>query len=321
MGKVSSLTSSDLDNRLVDVSRGPISLLVFVLIFEMGRQHLSFVMFSWSSLPFYKWLEHVSFVLAVAVAVFWADAVLRTIIDWFLDKKILARSKTALANHMLLLMRRLVRILVYFVGITVILDHFNVKITGLLATAGVASLAVALAAQDTLGNMLAGLMIMLDRPFHEGDRIELADGLYGDVLEIGPRTSKILTREKTVIVVPNKDLASSRIINYCYPSTKYRLILTVGVAYGTDLDRVKDIIMKILKNHQEVLDDPAPEVLFKQFGASSLDMEILCWIPHPRRRRFVRDEINMTIKKRFEEAGIEIPFPQRDVHIYYSKKN
>jgi len=304
---------AELDTRLVLISRRPVAVLVFILVLQVARDKLSHFP-QWAGSPVFDWIGHLIFVVGVAAAALWLNLVLRTVIDWYLHN-IARRTQTALDDLFLPLLRKVLVVVVYFLAFTIILSHFEINVTGLIATAGVASLAIALAAQDTLGNMLAGFMILTDRPFREGDRIELNNGMRGDVLHIGLRSTKILSREGKYVVIPNKDLANGQVINHVLPDPKMRLRIPVGVAYGTDMRKVKAIIRSILDENPRVLKDPPPRIYFTEFGESSLNLLIRCWIEDARDQWPVTDEINMAIKDRFEAEGIEIPFPQRDIHI------
>jgi MscS family membrane protein len=195
------------------------------------------------------------------------------------------------------------------------MEYFGKNITGLIATAGVASLAIALAAQETLSNMIAGLMLMIDRPFRPGDRIELDKGLVGDVLQIGTRTTRILNAENSVIVVPNKDLANSRIVNHVFPTPHTVVNMEVGVAIDTDIDTAKVILKDILTNNGRVLANPAPGIYFANYGSPALKISVSFWIADFRERASVVDELNMSIKKEFEKAGIEMPYPRNDIYL------
>ena len=235
--------------------------------------------------------------------------------EWY-RVKIAHRTKTTLDDEFIPLFSKLSKIVIFFVGAMIILQKFQVNITGFVATAGIASLAVALAAKDTLANMISGFLIMVDRPFRINDRVELPDGQIGDVQEIGLRCTKILTYDNTLLVVPNSDISAARVINHGYPSSHVKLRLKIGVAYGTDMERVKEILVDIAHSNPRVMDDPAPAAYFMAFGDSSLDAMLIAWVADYRDRFSITDEINLAIQKRFAEAGIQIPFPQRDVHLY-----
>lgn len=244
------------------------------------------------------------YVAVVIVLALLVDLGVHVVVDWY-SQEYFAKTQGSL-EQFLPLIRQLARLLIYFIAFTFILEYFGKNITGLIATAGVASLAIALAAQETLSNMIAGLMLMIDRPFRPGDRIELDKGYIGDVLQIGTRTTRILNAENNVIVVPNKDLANSRIINYVYPTPHIGIKLEVGVAFNSDINKVKGILKKILAENARILDEPAPGIYFSGYGSSALNISISFSIRDFRDRLSVVDELNMSIKESFEKDGIDI---------------
>ena len=145
--------------------------------------------------------------------------------------------------------------------------------------------------------------------------LELADGTFGDVTDIGLRSTKILSFDNTIHIIPNAELSMQRITNHTYPDIKLKVSHTIGVAYGSDMVKVKQIINEILLNKAEVLNDPPWGVWFTEFGDSSLNLLVRYWISDYREKFTIMDEINMEINRLFEKEGIEIPFPQRDLHI------
>lgn len=308
--RLATRTATELDGKLAATSRRPLVVLVCLASVKSAFRLLSAEP-AWHELGLSGFLDNVLYTAMVVVLAVWLDLAVHAAVEWY-SGDYAARTQGSL-EQFLPLVRQLVRLLIYFLAVTFILEHFGKNITGLIATAGVASLAVALAAQETLSNMFAGLMIMIDRPFRPGDRIELDKGQVGDVLQIGTRTTRILTLDNTVIVVPNKELANSRIINYVFPTPRVSLRLKVGVAYDSDLHTVKAILGGVLAENPKVLEDPAPGVFFTEFGESSLSFLVVLWIEDYRERFAVLDELNMTIKERFERAGIVIPYPRRDI--------
>ena len=241
-------------------------------------------------------------------------------INWYLEK-IAPRTRTHLDEEFLPLMNRLLKVIILFIAVTIILDHFKVNIAGFLATAGVASLAVAFAAQETLANFISGFTIMIDKPFRVGDRIKLPSGEIGDVTDIGLRSTKILSFDHNIIVIPNKEITNAQLVNYSYPTPRFKIRAKLGVAYGSDMEKVKKVLMDILRKDKNVLEKPSPEVFFTDFGDSSLNLLIVYWISDYRNRFRISDEINMEIDKKFREKNISIPFPQHDVHIIPPEEN
>ncbi|GBF34045.1 potassium efflux system KefA protein [Desulfocucumis palustris] len=316
-GFISSRTRSELDEKLVEMSCRPVKYVAFFLLMLAGKSiAVEYPVFQNSK--FLGRAEQIAYALLVVVVAWWAVKLVEAVIAWYMDRSLGEQEQgNPVEQHVAMIARQVIKFVVYFVALTIILSYFKISISGLVATAGVASLAVALAAQETLGNMLSGVMIIFDKPFRVGDRIE-TNGLIGDVMDIGPRSTRIRTFDNTVMVVPNKDLASSRIINHVFPNPQVTIRLKIGVAYGTDLKQVKELLLGIMGSHPDVLGDPGPAVYFTEFGESSLNLLATCSIADYKEKFRVLDELNMSVKEQFEATGIEIPFPQRDVNLYYA---
>ncbi|GAB4191868.1 MAG: mechanosensitive ion channel family protein [Wenzhouxiangellaceae bacterium] len=185
-----------------------------------------------------------------------------------------------------------------------------------LASAGVVGIAVGFAARDTLANLFSGVFIVADAPYKIGDYINLDTGERGMVTHVGLRSTRLLTRDDVEITIPNAVIANAKIINESGgPSTRHRIRIKVGVAYGSDVDQVHDELMAVARNHDKVCRQPEARVRMRGFGDSSLDFELLCWIDQPAQRGLVSHELFMAVYKRLAEADIEIPFPKRDLYI------
>jgi len=188
-----------------------------------------------------------------------------------------------------------------------------------LASAGVIGIVVGLAAKDTLANFFSGIFIMADAPYKEHDYIILDSGERGYVTSIGLRSTRIMTRDDIEITIPNSVIANSKIVNESGgPYEKERVRLNIGVAYGSDIDQVRKILLDIANSYEGVSDDPNPRVRLRQFGDSSLMFQLLFWIDKPEMRGRVSDAVLSKVYKEFNQQNIVIPFPQRTVHI---KKN
>ncbi len=242
------------------------------------------------------------------------SSILKLILDWY-SESWGKRVKGQVQDEFGPLFKRLIVIVVYTIAIVFILKYFKQDISSIIVSLGVGSLAVALAAKDTLANMIAGFMIMTDRPFRKGDRILLESGEKGDVYDIGLRSTKILTFDNTLIVVPNQQIINEKVTNLSYPDPQIRVTVEVGVAYGSDLKKVKQMLIDICNAHPEVLETPPPVVSLLGFGDSSLDLRVVCRVATWSQQWGVGETLRMTIYEEFGKAKIEIPFPQRVVHM------
>jgi small-conductance mechanosensitive channel len=208
-------------------------------------------------------------------------------------------------------------IIVITVNATLLILHaWHVDITPLLASAGIAGVIAGLASQSVLSNVFSGLHLLIDRPFKPGDYVILSSGERGEVVEIGLRSTNVLTRDDLLVSVPNAVLANSKIINESAPQTRSRVRIKVGIAYGSDIDQVEEILLHVAEREKDVESEPTPRVRFRSFGDSSLEFELLCWIVRPADRGLVTHHLNRAVYKEFNKAGIVIPVPQRDVYFH-----
>jgi MscS family membrane protein len=207
-------------------------------------------------------------------------------------------------------------IIVLGVAVYIVLRSWHIDMTAWLASAGIVGIAIGFAAKDTLANLFSGVFILADAPYKIGDYVVLDSGERGKVTHIGIRSTRLLTRDDVQITIPNAIMGNSRITNESGgPYEKFRIRVAVGVAYGSDIDKVKAVLMDVATGEAEVCDEPEPRVRFRAFGASSLDVDLLCWVENPEFRGRVLDVLNTTIYKRFQQEGIEIPYSKHDLYI------
>jgi MscS family membrane protein len=198
----------------------------------------------------------------------------------------------------------------------VILAVWQINLTSLLASAGVAGLVVGLAAKDTLANFFGGISVLLDRPFKPGDFVVLGPGERGEVVDIGLRSTRILTRDDVLISVPNSVIVNTWIVNEGAPYPKMRVRIQVAVACKSDVDQVEETLLEVARANPLVLSEPEPRVRLRAFGDSSLDFELLCWTGHPKDKGLLIHQVNSAIFKEFNKTGIIFPSPQRDVYVH-----
>jgi small-conductance mechanosensitive channel len=208
------------------------------------------------------------------------------------------------------------KLLTILVGSYILLLIWGINPVGWLASAGIVGIAVGFAAKDTLANLFSGFFIVADAPYKIGDYINLDTGERGKVSAIGLRSTRLLTRDDVEITIPNGVIANAKIVNESGgPHLKMRNRISVGVAYGSDVDQVCEILLEIGRSHEETCHSPEPRVRMRGFGPSSLDFELLVWIEHPEYRGRIAHELFMQIYKRLAAEGIEIPYSKHDVFI------
>lgn len=193
---------------------------------------------------------------------------------------------------------------------------WKIDMTAWLASAGIVGIAVGFAAKDTIANLLSGVFILADSPYKIGDYIVIDSGERGKVTHIGLRSTRLLTRDDLEINIPNAIIANGKIINESSGRhVKSRTRIAVSVAYGSDLERVKKLLLEVAADEQQICVDPEPRVRFRTFGASGLDLELLVWIDDPEIRGRVIDALNTAVYNCFNQEGIEIPFSKQDLYI------
>ena len=208
----------------------------------------------------------------------------------------------------LILLQRILRAFIVMVGLIIVLDRFGINVSALLAVLGIGGLALSLAAQDTLANLISGIIILLDQPFRVGDRIEIQGlGTWGDVVAIGMRSTRIRTRDNRLVIVPNKNISDNQIVNYTYPDPRYRVQIEIGVAYGIDLKEVRELITQAVRGIEGVLEDKPVDVLFLQFGDSAMILRVRWWITSYIDARRMFDRVNEAIYLALDQAGVEMP--------------
>lgn len=308
-------TESDLDNIIVEIIADRIKWIAVVAGAYLASEELAqtvgthAVARQW--LGYSRGVIFVCFVVVIAaVLIRVADSSAKYIIERH------ARRTSSRINEALLpLLNRLTNILIVLIALIIILHHFGQDVSSLVVSLGVGSLAIALAAQETIANMIGGFVIMTDRPFRVGDRIKLPSGEVGDVQEIGIRSTKILDFDNNLIVSPNAELIKGKIVNYSYPVDQIRVAVDVTVAYGTNIEAARSIMLRIALEHPDVLKDPAPAVFLTGFGESSLNLMLNGRTSDYHVKFLVETTLREQIYNAFLKEGIEIPFPQRVVHL------
>ncbi len=229
-------------------------------------------------------------------------------------RKILARSlkKRNLDKGQRHPILKLTHYIIIVLGIYIAFNFIGFPLTGLLAAAGIIGIVLGFGLQSITSNMISGILLMGEGSVRVGDVVEIGDK-YGEVTDTGIRATTVKSFDNLSTIIPNQEFFTKPFTNYSYKESNIRITVPIGVAYGSDIDKVKKILIDIANNNDKVLKKPEPIVFFTSFGDSALNFELKCWIGSPILRKRTLTELNYEINKRFDEENISIPFPQRDV--------
>jgi MscS family membrane protein len=202
------------------------------------------------------------------------------------------------------------------VAITIVLAHFGINITAFAASLGIAGLAFSLAAQDTLSDAISGFIILVDQPFRVGDRIEIS-GLetWGDVTQIGVRTTRIRTRDNRMVIVPNSVIGKNQVVNYTFPDPQYRVQIDLGLAYGTDIEYARRVLIETVRDVPGILEDRPVEALYLEMAPMAMMFRVRWWIESYEDLRRIFDRVNTALQISMDQAGLKSPFPTQDLNV------
>ncbi|MDF1497988.1 MAG: mechanosensitive ion channel family protein [Patescibacteria group bacterium] len=301
-------TKNDTDDKIMKILNMPIFYSVVLLGVYQAFNYIGILT---------RYSDDFSLIIKSIAILIWIYAIskLVNVIISELGFKFAEKTKSTLDDELMPLFQKLSNIIIFFAGIMFLLKMWNIDITPLLASAGIAGFVIAFAAQDTISHLFGGISIYFDKPFRVGDRVQIESGEIGDVLEIGIRSTRIKTFDETVVVIPNNIIASSKIINYNQPASKIKEKVTVKVAYGSDIDKVKETLLAVAENIEGVEKKPEPSVYFTELGDYGLEFLVIVWVDSPKKKFSVKTKINEEIYRRFKKEGIKIPYPTQEVII------
>ena len=304
--RLANRSSNNFDNSLIDLVHKPIFLSFVLIGLGLATRRLG--------LPEVPTSVTISILQTIAIIV-WFRALSR------LNNLIVAtlrrsQSSALVESGMLSLLHNIMKVLLFALAGYFFFLAWSIDVTAWLASAGIVGLALSFAAIDTLSNLFAGVSIVMDAPYKTGDFIILDSGERGVVTDIGLRSTRILTRDDVEITIPNGIIGNSTIVNEAGgPPAQHRIRIAVGVAYGSDIDQVIEVLERVAVENADILSNPAPRVRFRLFGDSSLNFELMGWIGNPADRGRVQHDLNCAVYKALQAEKIEIPFPQRDLHV------
>ena len=305
--RITAKTPIDGDDKIIDLLHTPIFSTIVIIGLSQASQVLD--------IP--ERILNIEISILTTIIIFiWSSFAIK--FSRYLLKKVSAsQTKLKLIQKSTLpLFSNIAGILIIGAAIYFLFLAWNINVSAWLASAGIIGLALSFAAKDTLANLFAGVFILADSPYKLGDYIVLDTGERGQVTHIGIRSTRLLTRDDVEITVPNSVMGNAKITNEAGgPSTKHRIRVKVGVAYGSDIDQVREVLEEIAQDNPQVCKIPEPRVRFRNFGNSCLDFELLCWVDMPVLRGQVLDKLYTEVYKKFTELKIEIPYAKQDVYI------
>jgi potassium efflux system protein len=248
-------------------------------------------------------------IVLVIIAFLIISRVLRKI----LKRRILPRFKLAEGAQFVIL--RLIHYVLVVIGLLLAINLVGIQMTSLAVIFGLLGVGIAFGLQNITSNFVSGLILLFERPVSVGDYIEVG-GAMGRVQSINMRSTTVITRDNITLIVPNSSFIADTVTNWSVGDPKIRINVPVGVAYGSDTELVKRLLLEVAENHPDVLKDPKPDVLFREFADSSLNFDLRIWILNPMGRFKTISDVNYAVDAAFREHGVTIPFPQRDVHFY-----
>ncbi|NNF62039.1 MAG: mechanosensitive ion channel family protein [Gammaproteobacteria bacterium] len=305
--KISAKTSSTLDDALVQTLSKPIFNTVFIFGLTLAARA--------AQLPETVTSITVNLLLSIIVVI-WMMAAFRLAGVIFRALANVRDKFRIIEERTFPLFDLITKLATLLVGSYALLMIWGINPAGWLASAGIVGIAVGFAARDTLANLFSGFFILVDAPYQIGDYVNLDSGERGKVTHVGMRSTRLLTRDDIEITVPNAVIGNAKIINESGgPWEKLRVRIPVGVAYGSDVETVCDVLMGVAEAKDGVCRNPAARVRMRGFGASSLDFELLCWINEPEKRGVMRHELLMAVYNALNDASIEIPYTKQDIYI------
>lgn len=254
-------------------------------------------------------LVQIFLLIGLLIAVFWISSHTKR----FLFNRFLVNS--GLERPLQYAISQIVSNVVLVIGIFIVLENTGINLGALTIFAGAVGVGVGFGLQNIASNFISGLVILAERPIAIGDRIEVA-GVAGQVQQIRARSTVILTNDNITMIVPNTKFIDSTVTNWTYGDPRVRFRLPVGIAYGSDIDKAREALLAVGQENPNTLKDPAPSVFLEKFGDNSIELELVVWSSEKSYwPRSFRSDLNFAIERKLREAGIEIPFPQRDLHI------
>ena len=303
-------TPTKFDDAFLDTIKGPLRFFVLILFIQISILRLTFL-----DEDLVRILDKLFFILYLSILFLIVWRLIGFSLDWYQQHVTPEdEDQEARREKTLPLIRRVLHISWIVIVFTMALSFWNINITALIAIIGIGGLAFSLAAQDTINDFINGILIWLDRPFRIGDRIEIqGKETWGDVIEIGGRTTRIRTRENVMVIVPNSVIGKNQVINFTYPDPTFRTEIEFQLNYKEDLDKVRRVVVEAVRSVEGVIKDEPVDALFRDFGQSTIIFQVRWWIDSYNEPYLISDKVNSAILDSLREAGIEIAVPIQEI--------
>jgi MscS family membrane protein len=303
-------TRTQFDDRLLEAIVGDVRWLVVVLALYVATNRLTFV-----GAGLKTFLGDTYFVVGLVLVVRIVFKLIDLADAWARQHMAQAGREGEL-DRVNVLFSRMARVVTAAVGLIILLAHFGVNVTALSAALGLGGLAITLAAQDTIADAIAGVIILVDRPFRIGDRIEVPGaGTWGDVLDIGLRSTRIRTPDNRVVILPNSTIGSNQVTNYSYPEPSYRSETHLSIGNDTDLETARRLIIDAVRGVEGVLTGKPIDALYVEMGSSGAIFRVRWWIATYRDRSRNHDQVHTALQAAFDQAGIPFASTNQSVKL------
>jgi MscS family membrane protein len=316
LARVVRRTQHEFDDLLFEAIGANLRWLVVTLALRFATMRLIFL-----SIGIKVFLSDVYFILMLLIVVRISWRVIDVVAKWYRARPIEKGSESQLTPAISWLVR-LARIVVLGTAAIILLAHFGVDMVAFAAALGITGFAISLAAQDTIADVISGMIIIVDQPFRVGDRVEIqSENTWGDVTDIGLRTTRIRTRDNRMIIVPNSLIGKNQVINYSFPDPCYRIQTDVRIGYGTDIKMVGGIMIYAVRQVDGVLADRPVDALYIEMDISAMIFRVRWWIESYEDTRRMFDKVHTALQEALETAGIEMPNTTYDVRLKMDGKD
>jgi small-conductance mechanosensitive channel len=307
--KITEATQNQYDDQILDSVGAQLRWLIIIWIVSFATRRLPFLDPEWK-----QWLESIYFTLTVVLITWIVWKLIDLGFEWYQERQ--AAQESDRPDVRTPFLRRTFHLILVVVSLAIVSSEFGVNLTALLILLGIGGLAVSLAAKDTISDMINGVIILLDQPFRIKDRIGIHElDTWGDVVDIGARTTRIRTRDNRLVIVPNSTIGRSQVVNYSFPDPRYRVQTEIGIAYGSDLERSRTIVLETVRNVEGVLPGRPVEALFIEFGDSAIKILVRWWIHSFTDTRAMFDRVHSALYEALTQAGVEMPYTTFDLKL------